>query len=269
MKISILAAVAAFVVTSSASAETITQVGNTYAPGTWYRTDIASGGTANITTDAPRSGNGSAYFTTSDNNSKATFQYYLGNLGSAGTELSTLTSVSYDFLRGASSTNDPKLAPVLRLNITKDNVFAGSLVFENVYQTQAAAPTGWSTLTATLDSGIFWATNTRLGATNAAADGGQQTLSQWLNSATNKNSVLRVNGVNIGVGSGFGNNSFAGAVDNVNLLFSGGQQVSANFEVAPASAVPEPATWAMMLLGFGMVAGAARYRRRTSVVTFG
>lgn len=28
------------------------------------------------------------------------------------------------------------------------------------------------------------------------------------------------------------------------------------------SAVPEPATWAMMLIGFGMVAGAARGRRR-------
>ncbi len=34
------------------------------------------------------------------------------------------------------------------------------------------------------------------------------------------------------------------------------------------SAVPEPATWAMMLLGFGMVAGMARYRRRATVVAF-
>jgi hypothetical protein len=33
-------------------------------------------------------------------------------------------------------------------------------------------------------------------------------------------------------------------------------------------AVPEPATWAMMLLGFGMVAGVARYRRRTATVSF-
>ena len=29
-------------------------------------------------------------------------------------------------------------------------------------------------------------------------------------------------------------------------------------------AVPEPATWAMMMVGFGMVAGAARYRRRST-----
>ncbi len=34
------------------------------------------------------------------------------------------------------------------------------------------------------------------------------------------------------------------------------------------AAVPEPATWAMMMLGFGMVGAAARYRRRSSNVRF-
>ena len=34
------------------------------------------------------------------------------------------------------------------------------------------------------------------------------------------------------------------------------------------AAVPEPATWALMLLGFGMVAASARYRRKTTTVTF-
>ncbi|MBJ6121825.1 PEPxxWA-CTERM sorting domain-containing protein [Sphingomonas sp. BT553] len=29
-----------------------------------------------------------------------------------------------------------------------------------------------------------------------------------------------------------------------------------------AAAVPEPATWAMMLVGFAMVGGTVRYRRR-------
>lgn len=39
----------------------------------------------------------------------------------------------------------------------------------------------------------------------------------------------------------------------------------ANFRtnaVAVAAAVPEPATWAMLLIGFAMVGGSARYRRR-------
>jgi hypothetical protein len=35
-----------------------------------------------------------------------------------------------------------------------------------------------------------------------------------------------------------------------------------------APAVPEPATWAMMLVGFGMIGGASRYRRRSTNVGF-
>lgn len=40
----------------------------------------------------------------------------------------------------------------------------------------------------------------------------------------------------------------------------GNARFSANF--SPASAVPEPATWAMMILGFGFVGGAMRRRNR-------
>ncbi len=40
----------------------------------------------------------------------------------------------------------------------------------------------------------------------------------------------------------------------------------ANFQ--PTAVVPEPATWAMMLLGFGMVAGVVRYRRRNHRIVY-
>ena len=42
------------------------------------------------------------------------------------------------------------------------------------------------------------------------------------------------------------------------------------FEVAnfTVTAVPEASTWAMMLVGFGMVAGAARYRRRSTKTVY-
>lgn len=44
---------------------------------------------------------------------------------------------------------------------------------------------------------------------------------------------------------------------------------SANFNYTLATAaVPEPATWAMMLLGFAMIGAAARYRRRGVAVTY-
>ena len=35
------------------------------------------------------------------------------------------------------------------------------------------------------------------------------------------------------------------------------------------AAVPEPATWAMMLVGFGMMGAAMRYRRRATNVVYG
>ncbi len=37
---------------------------------------------------------------------------------------------------------------------------------------------------------------------------------------------------------------------------------------APVAAVPEPASWAMLLLGFGMMGAALRYRRRTTTVAY-
>ncbi len=36
---------------------------------------------------------------------------------------------------------------------------------------------------------------------------------------------------------------------------------------AAVAVVPEPVTWAMMMLGFGMVAGATRYRRKSLKVS--
>jgi hypothetical protein len=44
---------------------------------------------------------------------------------------------------------------------------------------------------------------------------------------------------------------------------------ASTLSIPPAvGVIPEPATWAMMLIGFGMVGGAARYRRRSVRVTY-
>jgi hypothetical protein len=42
---------------------------------------------------------------------------------------------------------------------------------------------------------------------------------------------------------------------------------AANFSFG-AAAVPEPATWAMMLVGFGMMGAAMRYRRRSTTTVY-
>ncbi|WP_233150680.1 PEPxxWA-CTERM sorting domain-containing protein [Sphingomonas mollis] len=38
--------------------------------------------------------------------------------------------------------------------------------------------------------------------------------------------------------------------------------------ISTVSAIPEPASWAMMLAGFAMVGGATRYRRRKAIVAY-
>lgn len=47
---------------------------------------------------------------------------------------------------------------------------------------------------------------------------------------------------------------------------TGGSSYSSSASLATVSAVPEPATWAMMLIGMSLVAGAVRYRRRSMVI---
>ncbi|NJC33062.1 hypothetical protein GGR88_000536 [Sphingomonas jejuensis] len=236
--------------TNPGARQTAVQPGNM----TWYQANLGGGATLGVTTDYARGGNGSVFFNTASGDSKADLQYNLGGL----IELGSLQSVSFDWFRDPASDTGAAFAPVLRFEMFKDGSYAGSLVLENVYQNQTNAVEGsWQTLSATRSSGIFWATRDALGPTFANANGGQLTLDQWI--ARNSGSSLAVGAINIGVGSGW-SGTFRGAVDNVQFAFGDGPAGDFNFEVA-AAAVPEPATWAMMIAGFGMVGMAARRGR--------
>lgn len=64
--------------------------------------------------------------------------------------------------------------------------------------------------------------------------------------------------------------NYAGAVDEVRINAVNGYWIGDDFTFSDAvAAVPEPATWAMLILGFGMAGGAMRYRRRSTRVVFG
>lgn len=227
---------------------------------TWHQSAVGGGGTVGITTDYARDGNGSAYFSTTSGDSKGDLQFYFA----APVALSALQSVSYDYYRAASSTNNPIQAPALRFDILKNGGFAGSLVLEAYYQGEVNAATNtWTTVSATLNTGDIWATNSALGPTFATA-GGEKSFQQWI--ADNAGSTLTVRGLSIGAGSGW-NGTFAGAIDNVAYSFAGGPTADFNFEVASGAtaAVPEPTSWAMMIGGFGIVGGTMRRRRKTTV----
>ena len=248
--------------TTDATGTRTTTTADSTAPGSadaWFQANVRPGGTVGITTDYAHDGNGSAYFETegATGAAKGDLQFVFDQ----PVALSDLNSISYDYYRDASSTTMATLAPVMRLDIEKDGNYAGSLVFENYYQQGGNAVVGnWTTVTATLDSGVIWATNSALGPKNAAADGGEKTFAAWL--AGNSGHDLTVTGMSVGVGSGW-TGSFKGAVDDVNVNFANGPHASYNFEVA---SVPEPASWAMMLGGFGLVGG--MMRRRRSAIRF-
>lgn len=56
--------------------------------------------------------------------------------------------------------------------------------------------------------------------------------------------------------------AFSVSLSNVEFATPGSANVSATFRLI-SNAVPEPSTWAMLILGFGMVGGALRSRRQT------
>jgi hypothetical protein len=79
------------------------------------------------------------------------------------------------------------------------------------------------------------------------------------------------NGLGFNTASGTSANLFTTVFDqyrvnSVNPFQSG--FVQANSTVAAVSAVPEPSTWAMMMLGFGAVGGAMRAAKRKRKLTF-
>jgi hypothetical protein len=73
-------------------------------------------------------------------------------------------------------------------------------------------------------------------------------------------------GVASGTGSFFG---FTGAIfDTVRVAQTNGYAVIDNVSFGTVAAVPETATWGMMIAGFGLMGAAMRNRRRSTKVTF-
>lgn len=240
-------------------------------------------GSAFVSKAAPRNGNGSLEIHGDRS------RYVIGNIyrtsdpvyGGTGSsqslfEFNDLTALTFDWrvtspTVGAGRHN----TPAVRAHIIDGNVRA-EMIWEGVYNGGAAgvAPaTGWQTAGA----GSTFYMNIREGGAefiaNAGAgysldngangvlflNGGQQnrTIGGW-QSLFSANAY--VTGLSFGAGSGFGA-GFVGFIDNVGVQSPNGNDFTVNFE-----AVPEPATWAMMIGGFGLVGAASRRRAAKSVL---
>lgn len=240
----------------------------------WSAANVRAAGSVGITgTYKPSTETGSLQFTTgnvTNGTDKADFVHTLnGTLGDLA--FNGAASIAYDYYVNSSSGALDHLAPALRLYfLDAATNKTGYLIYEPVYNGYPVSTGGPqdSWVHADITNANFWM---RTFGPSATVEKYDYTLDDWANGRTAPGSFVlssatQILGIEIGVGSGW-NGSFNGAVDHVLVDFGrvGATGVSTNFEVSEATAaVPEPATWAMMIAGFGLVGGAMR-RRKTSV----
>ena len=238
-----IAVIAAFV-SSATSADTIVTPTNNMG---WTNPvgENSGGGAAAITGRSAYNGNGSIEL-----HGDRT-RFVLGSLYSPGPSLGSLssfTNLAFSYRIDPTSTNAINLgySPALRMTFW-NHAAKDEFVFEQVYQAGgygAEAPIGsWNTTTA---SSTFYLRS--LGNENI-----QHTLADWLSIGNYTNAYASA--IYIGVGSGIGGANYLAYADNVKAGSN-----TYNFEASANGTVPEPATWVMMLSGFGLAGFAMRRR---------
>lgn len=226
----------------------------------WSATSPSGGATAAITgTYVPggASQTGSLEFKSNGNSGKAQFVHQLTNV-TVG-DLVAGGSISFDFYRASSSSSADHFAPVVRLAFSYGflNLQTGYLIWEAVYNGFGnVAEDTW--VTADLTNAYFYE---RRGSDLGIYD---KTLADY-------DPNLKIKSIEIGVGSGWGG-SFYGAADNlmVDMGNKGVLDVNFNPTAAPVTApVPEPMTWMMFIMGFGLVGSFMRRRKTFLRPSFG
>lgn len=228
----------------------------------WYYNNVRNNGVVGISTANPRSGNGSVAFASPDGSAKADIEFLPnavdigGNFVSVGSlgAFADLVRFGLDWYRDSASTNPAVQHPVVRVLLDLDgNLLTpdrAGLVFERAYNSLPTLTDQWVTDVVTGTSNVW-----SFGALGFATGGYGVTLASWQANPLLANAVIT--GFSVGVGSGWAGN-FIGHADNVTWTI-GTVTETANFEVR-GGVIPEPATWAMLITGFGLVGVAARRR---------
>lgn len=253
----------------------------------------ASSGYTEVTSNAPRGADGVAGSNGSLEIHGDRSRYVIGSIYENGTYyadgttlayapstplalLSQIEQLTFDWQTAVVGSGQAHAAPVVRLHIMDNNI-RSEMIWEYVYNggtAGVAPPSGWQVsgddslfyLNVRDNDGVAFLTQ-NAGTPGLTINGGtqgevylngglyKQTISDW-QSLFSDNAFIT--GFSFGAGSGFGSN-YVGFIDNVAITGANGTYVN-NFEIAQAAAVPEPASWAMMISGFGLVGGAMRRR---------
>ncbi|WP_233151095.1 PEPxxWA-CTERM sorting domain-containing protein [Sphingomonas sp. BT553] len=250
---------------ASVTMSTVVVTGGTGVPSatSWgvIPSENSAGASAVITSTAPRSGNGSIELKGDRTRFQEGIQYapFTTNL----MPLSSVSGLAFDWRIAADSVSirNADYTPALRL-LVQDGTQRSELIWEGVYNGTYGNTARDTWYSSTFDDN-FYQFVTGPGVTLVNGSQVNKSLSSWI--AQNYSTNAFVSAISVGSGStaGTGYHAFA---DNVSLRTTSGI-TTFNFEVA-AAAVPEPATWAMMLVGFGMTGAAMRYRRRGVRATF-
>lgn len=235
----------------------------------WQPANVNSRGSVAITDTYIPGGagqTGSLEFNTTAAAGKADFSYNLTNVTLG--DIVAGNGISFDFFRDSSSTATAHFAPVIRLAFTYSGLFGlqqtGYLIWEAVYNGVTVTPDNW--IHADITDGYFYQR------TGSEVPVYNKTLEDYMNGGVftaggkstidlDANTVIKR--IEIGVGSGW-NGTFHGAADNLVVNLGSKGVVDANFQpfAAPtAAAVPEPTTWLMFFLGFGLMGGLLRRRK--------
>lgn len=262
MKSVLLAAVAATMFATPALAQitpgnqTITNLNSPVPAGTSWGIlpgENTGGGSGTITTQNVTDTDGSLNITGDRARVQTGVQY--GGGTNTGVFANSIVDLTGNFFTNTLGSN-VSATPALRVLI-QDGSVRSELIWEGAYNNNTGLGFG------SADTGdLFWQFVSGQGATLGNTFGYTMfTLANWGNTYS---SSAFVSGLSIGVGSSAGS-GFNANVDNLAFTTDAGS-TGYNFAASPVAAIPEPATWAMMLMGFGAMGVSLRRRRRTSTL---
>lgn len=242
---------------------TVTTIGNSAAQSvpvgqswTAIPSENTNGGSGQITAQNISDSDGSLNIT-GDRARVQTGYQYLGGTNS-GTLANNIESMSADYFINTLGSNALS-TPAFRVMV-QDGAQRSELIWEGNYNNPEANVGLGAGMMSSTD--LFYQFVAGAGSTmNPNAPGAYlfRTLAAW--GDTYSTSAF-VSGLSIGVGSGAGS-GFSANVDNLAFTTTTG---TSRFNFATAAAVPEPGTWAMMLLGFGGIGATMRRQRRVRAI---